>query len=197
MSSPSTLRDIVVPAPEPGVVTCILKDAAELAFHLAEEGGGQQHDDAYAAAPAVVSTRGNTLRMVPAAPISSIVLRESSPSVHDGRASEPPSGPAAPASPEKRPTYTGPALLGAESTVPQTVEVQSSDSARGAIGIPAVTANGEIRPLDEVEADMIRLALGRYRGHMTEVAKRLNIGRSTLYRKMRDLGLEPKVGTGT
>jgi DNA-binding NtrC family response regulator len=37
---------------------------------------------------------------------------------------------------------------------------------------------------------MIRLALGRYRGHMTEVAKRLNIGRSTLYRKMRDYGLE-------
>ncbi len=37
---------------------------------------------------------------------------------------------------------------------------------------------------------MIRLALGRYRGHMTEVAKRLNIGRSTLYRKMKDYGLE-------
>jgi transcriptional regulator of acetoin/glycerol metabolism len=37
---------------------------------------------------------------------------------------------------------------------------------------------------------MIRLALGRYRGHMTEVAKRLGIGRSTLYRKMREFGLE-------
>jgi DNA-binding NtrC family response regulator len=40
---------------------------------------------------------------------------------------------------------------------------------------------------------MIRLALGRYRGHMTEVAKRLNIGRSTLYRKMQEYGLEPRV----
>ena len=30
-----------------------------------------------------------------------------------------------------------------------------------------------VRALEEVEADMIRLALGRYRGHMTEVAKRL------------------------
>jgi DNA-binding NtrC family response regulator len=45
-----------------------------------------------------------------------------------------------------------------------------------------------------MEADMIRLALGRYRGHMTEVAKRLGIGRSTLYRKMRELGLEERVG---
>jgi transcriptional regulator of acetoin/glycerol metabolism len=40
-----------------------------------------------------------------------------------------------------------------------------------------------------MEADMIRLALGRYRGRMTEVARRLGIGRSTLYRKMREFGL--------
>jgi DNA-binding NtrC family response regulator len=46
--------------------------------------------------------------------------------------------------------------------------------------------------LEAIEADMIRLALGRYRGHMTEVAKRLNIGRSTLYRKMQEYGLEPR-----
>ena len=49
-----------------------------------------------------------------------------------------------------------------------------------------------MRPLDEIEADMIRLALGRYRGHMTEVAKKLKIGRSTLYRKMQEYGLEPR-----
>ena len=47
--------------------------------------------------------------------------------------------------------------------------------------------------LEAMEADMIRLALGRYRGHMTEVAKRLGIGRSTLYRKMREFGLEERV----
>jgi transcriptional regulator of acetoin/glycerol metabolism len=29
---------------------------------------------------------------------------------------------------------------------------------------------------------------------MTEVARRLNIGRSTLYRKMKDYGLEERVG---
>ena len=41
-------------------------------------------------------------------------------------------------------------------------------------------------------ADMIRLAFGRYRGRMTEIAKRLGIGRSTLYRKMREIGLEAR-----
>jgi DNA-binding NtrC family response regulator len=59
-----------------------------------------------------------------------------------------------------------------------------------ALGIPIVTEGGHIRTLDEVEGDMIRLALNRYRGQMSEVARKLGIGRSTLYRKMRDLGLE-------
>jgi DNA-binding NtrC family response regulator len=97
--------------------------------------------------------------------------------------------PPAPALPQRPPAFTGPALLGAEATVPQTVEIRGSASS---IGIPAVRENGDIRPLDEIEADMIRLALGRYRGHMTEVAKRLKIGRSTLYRKMQEYGLEPR-----
>ncbi len=96
--------------------------------------------------------------------------------------------PPAPAQVVARPAYTGPALLGAESVVPQTVELTGGH--RGSLGIPAVDAEGEIRSLESIEADMIRLALGRYRGHMTEVAKRLDIGRSTLYRKMREYGLE-------
>ena len=99
--------------------------------------------------------------------------------------------PAAPSVVQKAPAYTGPALLGAEDTVPRTVELK--DGANGtALGIPAVDDGGEVRPLNEIEADMIRLALGRYRGHMTEVAKRLGIGRSTLYRKMQEYGLEPR-----
>ncbi len=99
--------------------------------------------------------------------------------------------PAAPTALQKQPAYTGPALLGAENTVPQTIEVKTTGSG-SSLGIPAVAADGEIRPLEAIEADMIRLALGRYRGHMTEVAKRLNIGRSTLYRKMQEYGLEPR-----
>jgi DNA-binding NtrC family response regulator len=59
-----------------------------------------------------------------------------------------------------------------------------------ALGIPAVTEGGHIRKLEDIEADMIRLALNRYRGQMSEVARKLGIGRSTLYRKMRDMGLD-------
>ena len=92
----------------------------------------------------------------------------------------------------ERATYEGPALLGAENTVPQTLEMRPGNGT-SALGIPAVTDQGEIRSLEDIEADMIRLALGRYRGHMTEVARRLKIGRSTLYRKMQEYGLEPRV----
>ena len=49
---------------------------------------------------------------------------------------------------------------------------------------------GHVRPLDEVERDLIQLAIEIYAGHMTEVARRLGIGRSTLYRKVREQGLE-------
>lgn len=63
-----------------------------------------------------------------------------------------------------------------------------------ALGIPVVTDGGHIRKLEDVEADMIRLALHRYRGQMSEVARKLGIGRSTLYRKMKDMGLEEAIG---
>jgi DNA-binding NtrC family response regulator len=59
-----------------------------------------------------------------------------------------------------------------------------------AIGVTLYEQDGNLRPLEEIEADVIRLAIGHYRGRMTEVARRLGIGRSTLYRKLADLGIE-------
>ncbi len=58
--------------------------------------------------------------------------------------------------------------------------------------IRAVAGDGHLRSLDDMEGEMIRMAIDRYAGHMSEVARRLGIGRSTLYRKVRELGLEPK-----
>jgi len=49
--------------------------------------------------------------------------------------------------------------------------------------------NGNVRRLDAMEADIIRFTLAHYRGQMSEAARRLGIGRSTLYRKMKDYGL--------
>ncbi len=99
--------------------------------------------------------------------------------------------PAAPVQDSKQELPRGEAaIIGIEDAPVKSAGAEVSDGM--ALGIPAVTDGGHIRRLDDVEADMIRLALHRYRGQMSEVARKLGIGRSTLYRKMRDLGLESK-----
>jgi DNA-binding NtrC family response regulator len=50
-------------------------------------------------------------------------------------------------------------------------------------------ATGEVRALEDIEAELIRYAITHYRGQMSEVARRLQIGRSTLYRKLEALGM--------
>jgi DNA-binding NtrC family response regulator len=75
--------------------------------------------------------------------------------------------------------YHGRALNGAS---------QSAALSHGA-GITLYGDDGNMRSLEEIEADVIRLAIGHYRGRMTEVARRLGIGRSTLYRKLGELGI--------
>jgi DNA-binding NtrC family response regulator len=46
---------------------------------------------------------------------------------------------------------------------------------------------GQVRPLDEIEAGAIRFAIAHYRGQMSKVARKLRIGRSTLYRRLASL----------
>jgi len=55
--------------------------------------------------------------------------------------------------------------------------------------LPLLDVDGEVRALEELEAELIRYAITHYRGQMSEVARRLRIGRSTLYRKLDALGL--------
>jgi DNA-binding NtrC family response regulator len=54
----------------------------------------------------------------------------------------------------------------------------------GAGALAMLTSAGEVRPLEEMETEIIRFAISHYRGQMSEVARRLKIGRSTLYRKL-------------
>ena len=47
------------------------------------------------------------------------------------------------------------------------------------------TPDGHIRPLSDIEGAAMDAALARYDGSMSEAARRLEIGRSTLYRRTR------------
>jgi DNA-binding NtrC family response regulator len=62
--------------------------------------------------------------------------------------------------------------------------------------LPLTDPRGDVRPLEDIERDAIRFAISHYRGQMSEVARRLKIGRSTLYRKLEGLGLDEDVQTG-
>ena len=53
-------------------------------------------------------------------------------------------------------------------------------------------AEGQVRSLEAIETEAIRFAISHYRSQMSEVARRLQIGRSTLYRKLENLGLDPE-----
>ena len=67
---------------------------------------------------------------------------------------------------------------------------RSDEVIAGSPGVTLYSSDGHLRPLEDIEADIIRLAIGHYRGRMTEVARRLGIGRSTLYRKLGELGID-------
>ena len=73
-------------------------------------------------------------------------------------------------------------------TTPSLINGNGAAGAPGAL--QALNDTGDVRTLDAMEADMIRLAIDKYAGQMTEVARRLGIGRSTLYRKVAEFGIE-------
>lgn len=52
-----------------------------------------------------------------------------------------------------------------------------------------LTPVGHVRPLVQIEEETIRFAIAHYDGQMSEVARRLGIGRSTLYRKVKQYGI--------
>ena len=58
----------------------------------------------------------------------------------------------------------------------------------------ALDERGNVRALADVELEMIKLAIDHYNGQMSEVARRLGIGRSTLYRKLKEYGIDPESG---
>jgi DNA-binding NtrC family response regulator len=66
-------------------------------------------------------------------------------------------------------------------------------AAKEAGGVLIFDPAGHLRTLEQIERDLIEYAIDLYAGHMTEVARRLGIGRSTLYRKLKEYDLEEYV----
>ena len=84
---------------------------------------------------------------------------------------------------EARPRAPAPAVPGPRESV-AAPSIQPPDP------VPYLGTDGRLRALEDVEADMIRFALDHHDGRMTLVARSLGIGRSTLYRRLKELGLD-------
>lgn len=87
-------------------------------------------------------------------------------------------------------------VAGSSTTAPA-VSAEAGEAASGAEApVRILDGRGHLRTLEEIERDLIQLAIEVYAGHMSEVARRLGIGRSTLYRKVREQGLEGMIKGG-
>jgi DNA-binding NtrC family response regulator len=112
-----------------------------------------------------------------------------------------PHGPAHSAAPEAHGHHGEPLLLAPafHSTVPAMVSGNEIPivplSSAGTLAM--LTSLGEVRPLEEMEAEIIRFAISHYRGQMSEVARRLKIGRSTLYRKLDEAAADDSSAGGS
>ncbi len=87
-----------------------------------------------------------------------------------------------------------PAAASAPSAVPTAGDLMAAMPQAAPVRI--LDERGHLRTLEEIERDLIQLAIEIYAGHMSEVARRLGIGRSTLYRKVREQGLEDVIKGG-
>jgi DNA-binding NtrC family response regulator len=104
------------------------------------------------------------------------------------------------AHPTVAPDTAGDPLIVSPSIHPAPVTVSGNEipiaplSATGALSM--LTGGGEVRPLEDMENEIIRFAISHYRGQMSEVARRLKIGRSTLYRKLDEASARDPEGRG-
>ena len=67
---------------------------------------------------------------------------------------------------------------------------QSVTEAAEHAGVGIMDEGGHLRSLEDTERDLIEFAIETYAGRMSEVARRLGVGRSTLYRKVREYELD-------
>jgi DNA-binding NtrC family response regulator len=103
---------------------------------------------------------------------------------HQQAAAESATGPSFPVAEPSLPPRESPPL--AAEHWASTLETQGASLP----GLSLLDGNGDVRPLEDLENEILRFAITRYRGQMSQVARKLRIGRSTLYRKLKDLGLD-------
>jgi len=97
--------------------------------------------------------------------------------------------PLVPEAPESLPGGTRPAPLVLETEPNGALQAGAHTALPPQNRLSLLDAAGDVLSLEAIESAAIRFAIYHYRGQMSEVARKLRIGRSTLYRKLDNLGL--------
>ncbi len=90
--------------------------------------------------------------------------------------------------PDDFPQISG--VMPADLVAEPVAQAEAEEAEDGETPASFTDASGDLRTLEAVERDLIQFAIDHYSGHMSEVARRLGIGRSTLYRKVREYDLK-------
>jgi len=87
----------------------------------------------------------------------------------------------------------GVSSLGEEGAPGPSRQLEADNAATRDLTVSLLGPDGHVRLLNELEYEIIEKTIARYSGHLSEVARRLGIGRSTLYRKLQASGLSERV----
>lgn len=77
--------------------------------------------------------------------------------------------------------------------LPTTQEKQTSEKGAKILPFPGnnLFVAKKVQTINELESVAIEKAISEYNGNLTEAARALGIGRATLYRKVKQYGLDP------
>jgi DNA-binding NtrC family response regulator len=87
--------------------------------------------------------------------------------------------------------YQNAPTLQATCNMPSSCHTQVADSlhSKDSDFLDICDTSGHVRSLSDIEANVIKIALEKYNGRISDVARYLGVGRSTLYRKIRGIEL--------
>ncbi len=83
------------------------------------------------------------------------------------------------------PVVDAPKIDATATQPPQTINIPLSQHT-----LNLLTHEDDVISLENAECEIIKFAIEKYNGSMSKIARKLGIGRSTLYRKLREYGLE-------
>ncbi|MDB2415500.1 sigma-54 dependent transcriptional regulator, partial [Rickettsiales bacterium] len=90
-----------------------------------------------------------------------------------------------------------PQIVKSNNSITMSAEDQGIYSLKGGNTLLLLDEANTFKALSVIEKEVIKFALEHFNGHMSKVARHLDIGRSTLYRKLHEYGLDADISSNS